>query len=449
MITEKRFLRGAVAMTASVALVLSGCGSDDDDEGSNTTAIGAATTEAPASTSAATEPSVAETTAPVEEQTVTIGILTSETGPASAFYSTMEAAIKARFALAQEEGDLPGVNVEFAVADDQTTPDGNIAAARKLVEQDGADVVLQGGAVTFASLPYLAEQGIPTVACGCDSSEWSNPEYDIAFPWNAAIQDTSIVATTFADFFKSKGVTKLALFAEAGVPAEQVSNDGMKIAAENAGIEVVYENYEIPFTGGNFTAIALDVQNSGADGLFMPNFPTNSLGIVQGVVQAGVDFNAAVLLSGYDQPTLDNPEAREALSNPNVYISLSSRAVGTSDDPAAVRVADALAEHAGVEGIPAIGDNFGWVDADAVVEALKNVLASGDAISPETIRAGLEQVTEYDAGGLFGAPIDLNSGGADHGVNSLPGNCAFFVQVQGETFVEDPENSPHCGEFIE
>src|SRR5579859_4452557 len=70
-------------------------------------------------------------------KTVTLGLLTSLTGPLSAvFGQATVAATQARIALANDKHEIPGVTLKLVVQDDQSTPAGALAATQVLVNQD-------------------------------------------------------------------------------------------------------------------------------------------------------------------------------------------------------------------------------------------------------------------------------------------------------------------------
>jgi branched-chain amino acid transport system substrate-binding protein len=92
---------------------------------------------------------------------IKIGVLLPYTGPFGLYGKPMEAALKARFALADNAVD--GRPVELLFEDEATDPAVAVTKANKLLDQDGvaAIVCCATGAATLAVGPILAERGVP------------------------------------------------------------------------------------------------------------------------------------------------------------------------------------------------------------------------------------------------------------------------------------------------
>jgi branched-chain amino acid transport system substrate-binding protein len=150
-----RFWRRSAIVVAAVALALplAACGSSGDS-GSGSTAADSSSSSS--STSAATED--AATGDPVK-----IGVLLPYTGAFGLYGKPMEAALRARFAAADNSTD--GRKIELVFEDEATDPGIAVTKATKLVEKDGvaAIVCCASGSGTLAVGPVLAEQSIPQI----------------------------------------------------------------------------------------------------------------------------------------------------------------------------------------------------------------------------------------------------------------------------------------------
>lgn len=95
------------------------------------------------------------------DKPIKVGVLLPYTGPFGLYGAPMEAAIKARFQL--DENQVDGREVELLFEDEATDPATAVSKANKLVDQDGVSAVVccATGAATLAVGPILAERGIP------------------------------------------------------------------------------------------------------------------------------------------------------------------------------------------------------------------------------------------------------------------------------------------------
>lgn len=134
-ITSASFLRRpvvvAVGLMATATMVLAGCGSAavSGDKSS--------------------------------DKPLKIGVLLPYTGPFGLYGKPMEAALRARFAVAHNEVD--GRKVQLVFEDEQTDPGVAVSKANKLVDQEhvAAVVCCATGGATLAVGPILAARGIP------------------------------------------------------------------------------------------------------------------------------------------------------------------------------------------------------------------------------------------------------------------------------------------------
>ncbi|MBJ31580.1 MAG: hypothetical protein CL466_09245 [Acidimicrobiaceae bacterium] len=125
------------------------------------------TQEAAADTEPAAEPDVstqeaAADTEPAAEPVV-VGVISSYTGPFGIYGAPMELAMSLRLnAAGAAAGNIP---VETVFEDDGTDPATAVQKATKLIEEDGASIVVccVNAGSTFAVAPILAEMGIPQI----------------------------------------------------------------------------------------------------------------------------------------------------------------------------------------------------------------------------------------------------------------------------------------------
>lgn len=114
-----------------------------------------------------------------QEPTIRIGLLVSLSGSAA---STENEMVRGATLAAEQINATGGIQVgneprrrviELIIADDETTPEGGIAAARWLVEEQNVDVVMGGfsSAVTLASQVPIAEHQVPFLIGGVSTPQ--------------------------------------------------------------------------------------------------------------------------------------------------------------------------------------------------------------------------------------------------------------------------------------
>ncbi|MDO8361519.1 MAG: ABC transporter substrate-binding protein [Actinomycetota bacterium] len=286
--------RFAIASICAFSLVAAAC-SDDETTTTTTAAPGTTTgdTQAPDTTTGDTAGEDTTTTeaAMVADGTeVVIGLVYSETGRSASSYNTVDDVANAWAEWVNTEmGGVGGHPVRIAAADGLSTGEGAAAAARQVVEEEGAvGVIIQDSTAENAIAEYLTTAGIPMIGGTAngrpsDSGEahWPNTYFNTA-PSNPSSAAATMVAA------KAAGVTKFAAAVCAEVPA----------CAEAGGLyTIVGPMVEVEYVGlatvgaadPSYTAPCLDLIGKGAE-----------------IINLGVASNTAVavmeecLLQGYE-----------------------------------------------------------------------------------------------------------------------------------------------------
>jgi ABC-type branched-subunit amino acid transport system substrate-binding protein len=130
---------GTACLTAAVTLLAVGCGSSGSGGGTN--AVGGSSS-----------------------QTVTVGVLTDVTGPASSGNKTFVDGVKAGTFYASRNG----YTIKYVVADTATNPTTALAAAQKLVTQDHVLAVLGESSILFTATNYLTAHNVPVIGVSQD-----------------------------------------------------------------------------------------------------------------------------------------------------------------------------------------------------------------------------------------------------------------------------------------
>jgi ABC-type branched-subunit amino acid transport system substrate-binding protein len=336
-------------------------------------------------------------------------------------------------------GECADTDFEIVRGDDTSSPQGALAAAQKLVQQDDVYAVLPITPFLPAAASYLATQASDTPVLGVSfdaSPQWLDESATNFFSASGSI-DTALVSSTFGDYWTAIGGTKVAVVSPeaGGVAAKAAVQSGVE-----AGLEEGYTNYTLPIGGTDVGAIVLGIKDSGADVAYLSATVDTGFAIVAGLRQAGVEMKSILLPTGYGADLLASEPARQAAQGVSFLTTTPPTELETE---ASQFQADALREYAGSEtGISSFSQNQGWLAADLFLYGLE--AAGCDASQADFIET-LRSSTTWDASGLYQESVDFSELGNLPNVNS-PGNCFYVSTFEGDQFIPDPAASPICGE---
>jgi branched-chain amino acid transport system substrate-binding protein len=370
---------------------------------------------------------------------IKLGVLTSLTGPASSSFTTVEQGVKARLAVENASGGVDGHKLEYVMADDQSTGPGAVAAAQKLIEQDHVYGILENSAFFSAAAATTTKAGVPVAGVSFDAGpEWFDKSATNVFD-AYGYGSFPVAMTTYGNYFKSIGATKVGAIGYAGSPSSSMAAKEALASATAAGLKAGYINTTIPFGGTDVGAIVQKIKSSGTDALLAPVVQSTAYALVKGLQQAGVKMKSVILSTGYGQDVIDDPATRQASTGVDFATVFAPVETGK---PGAQALQAALEKYAGVKGIPSYGEYLGWITADLFISGLK--LAGGNASSQEFISK--LRASTWDGAGLMTptnfADIKPTAGGLDQG------GCIYIVRFNGQKFVPQPGASPACGTVV-
>lgn len=207
-----------------------------------------------------------ETLAGMDDDSITLGISSPQTGPGSS-YGVIARAMDAYYESVNESGGVEfsdGVSREITTVtyDDAYTPDKAAANVRRLVEEDDVFLVhgIVGTGTNVAVRDYLNENEIPQVLADSPSSRWGDVEN---YPWTRGWQPSfQIEAALFADYLQKEvpGATVAVLYQNDAYGAEYL--ESFKRAIEGTDISIVAtEPYQV-----TDATVANQVSNLAASG---------------------------------------------------------------------------------------------------------------------------------------------------------------------------------------
>jgi branched-chain amino acid transport system substrate-binding protein len=431
-----RNVRIMLSAIASVAILLTGCGSSSKSgggsSGGTTTGGGAPSGNTSSDTG-------------VSASTIKVGYITSLTGVASSSYIGADGGARARFDLQNAEGGVNGRKIELVPVDDQSTPAQFLTGVHDLVQNKGVFGILPISSFTFAGASYLNQQGIPVVGSAFDGPEWGQKVYSNMFsfvpPFSTSFSGSNYDYDYYGTFLKKIGVTKLAGVAYGVSPSSQEAIRAIFASAATAGVQNCYSNYSVPFGAVDFTAVGLAIKSKGCDGTV--GGLVDSSNVALSSVERSLGSNSKLwFLQGYDQQTLDSASARSTLNGSYVSTSV----IFDRANPAVATMLDALQKYAGYR--PGSIPNFGtWTSYAAADLFIKGLEMAGKNPTRKSFISNLHTVTSYDANGLLGISLDYAKFGTPD-MFPLTG-CSYFVQLQGDKFVPAVNgNGKVCGNRI-
>ncbi len=367
------------------------------------------------------------------EPTITVGVLTDLTGPASNVSSFVPTGIKAGVGKAAEEG----YNIKYVIADAGTNPAQALSAAQRLVQQDHVFAVIGMTAVLFAASSYLHSQGIPVVGANYDGSEWlTNDNMFSIYGYN----DFTKVNTGIAKVVKLLGGTNLGLIGYGISPSAADTTKADAVAAQDAGLKAGYVNANVPFGSTNVEPLVLAMKAAGIDSFFPVTDTNTGLAAIVGLRQAGVNLKVAFLAEGEGDLLAAGPATEQQAKGvyfPGAYEPVQMNTAATKAFQAALK------KYAGVTAPPSLNQYFSYLSIDGIVQGLK--LAGPNPTQAKFIQAMLG-ITKYDALGLLGNH-PLSFAMADRGQAAGSPLCQYLTRWNGTSFDLVPGADPICGQY--
>jgi len=175
--------------------------------------------------------------------TITIGSIVSATGP-GAFLGQV---IKDGMGLAVEEinaaGGINGRTVKWIPYDAEGQTQKAIAATKRLITRDRCDLIAGGGAmsgIALAMVPMTEASKVPFISTE-GAISIAEPVETHPNTFKSTVDD-SLVMKRLGDFFKKKGITRIAMVHDTS-GFGQAAVGQMKKFAPTAGWEVMYEGF--------------------------------------------------------------------------------------------------------------------------------------------------------------------------------------------------------------
>ncbi len=361
-------------------------------------------------------------------ETLTVGVLSDQSGLASSGNKTALLGAEAGATL----GVADGIHLKFVTGDTESNPSAALNAARALVEQDHVSAVIAVSALTYGAASYLTQQGIPVVGTAEDGSEWiSSKNMFSAF----GFLDETKVGTLYGKLFKQEGVQVVGSIGYSISPSSADAAKNAAASSKAAGLKVGYLNAAFPFGSTNVTPIALAMKAAGVQGFIASVDPNTGFALVTALRNANAPLKVALLPTGYGGDLQQaGPGALQSGQGVYFYTSFEPIEMHT----AATKQLAAALKTVGVTADPTYAEYAGYTSAALLIDALKS---AGPNPSHAAIISALTNVPGFNGAGLFGNLVISMSNRAESDGST---GCIYVTKLEGNGFQLVKNADPVC-----
>ncbi|MGX1675552.1 ABC transporter substrate-binding protein [Streptomyces sp. NPDC055400] len=371
-----------------------------------------------------------------------VGLITTLSGPLAAQFKNVDRDFKARIDKANDEDELGGRRIEAVVVDDQGTPQGNAAAARKLVERDKAVAVAVESPFVSGGARYLARQKVPVVGGPYSGQVWGQRGYENMFGTWGSPDPSSPVYSTYGTYMKQAGAHTVGAFGFGNSPASKVDAESQAKSARAAGLKVGVVDVDAQIGSQDFGPQALAAKDKRVDYVFTAYGAAGSAALLQAAKQSGADVKGGLIVSGYSRAVLGT-DAATALTGVDVSTYYTPQELGSAATKAIVAQ---LKKSGGFADGDYYGfDILGWIAADLAVKGLQ---AAGSDISRASFTSGLRKVKDYDAGGMLPGKVDFTAFGRGTAEGLSADGCVYMLRLEKDAYAMQNGGKPVCGKKI-
>jgi branched-chain amino acid transport system substrate-binding protein len=335
----------------------------------------------------------AQRTPGVTDDTITIGILGSLTGPAAIWGSGNLVAGTMYFAKVNDAGGVHGRKIKWVVEDDGSSPPKGIAAMKKLAGENLFAIFGPStSAVVAAARPAIDASGVPSFISIPSTPRATEPFAKNVFrtgPLNDTLQGY-VVADFVVNHLKAK---RVALLNQSDEYGQRGADSVLKRLKEKHGTApVAHEVFNVSDT--DFTSQVLKVRDAKADALIVYGYIAPSSTIVRQAKQLGVE--AKIIGSNATSSRLYPQVVGDAAVGVLNVITVADLPESPNAPIAKFREEFEKANPALVpQGRPDLTDLLAYGGAMTFVEGLKR---AGRDLTREKFIAALETLKNYETG---------------------------------------------------
>jgi ABC-type branched-subunit amino acid transport system substrate-binding protein len=355
----------------------------------------------------------------VTSNSITVGTISTQTGPISSNFSSLIYGEKAYFDYINAQGGINGrkINYQYAL-DDGGNPSQFTQLANTLINQDHVFAVT-GVATAFFSPNIFVESKTPTYGYNV-TENWNGPPN--LFAAGGSVIYTPAEAPGVAYVARSAKANKVAIVAY-GIASSAAACQAAGTGLQAAGIPVVYTDYKVNYPG---TTVATDVQRMQQAGA---NFVLTCMDVQGNITMARAikqyDLKASQLwLNGNDQQTLDQNQS--LMQDIYFYVAHVPFTAPQSEYPGLKTYLTEMNKYEPKYAFDEVAIQ-GWESASLFAAGVK---AAGSNLTQANVIAQTNKLTAFTAGGLT-TPTNWTTAHTGH----APPYCGAYIQVKGDKYV--------------
>ncbi|MFK0044484.1 ABC transporter substrate-binding protein [Streptomyces sp. NPDC090741] len=364
----------------------------------------------------------------VTADSIKVGGIVSMTSAGGYSKKDTDLGAKARYLRANAEGGINGRKIDYLGAeDDGQDPGKNMAAARKLVQQDKVFAVAPMSSVTFSGADFLEQEKVPTFGWGTLPS-FCGPKYIYGFNGCLVPSPGGTLNQTWPEGIgrlvggaQGKSVAVIANDSDAGKFGIRTFQQGFAAA----GFKVAYAKASVPATAvpSDWSAYVKEILQSNdgkaPDAVVSVMQTPNNIGLFTALKRSGFQG----LLSDptdYDPGLLAKDATKQALDG--VHVLLQFQPFESADPKTAQFKADIKAASGGQEVPLSMHMLTGYMSADLFVSIAQK---AGKELTVESFQAAAQGFS--DTGTLVGDRSEPKGQKDSFG-------CGALVQLRGGAY---------------
>jgi ABC-type branched-subunit amino acid transport system substrate-binding protein len=355
----------------------------------------------------------------VTSKSITVGTISTQTGPISANFSSLIYGEEAYFDYVNANGGINGRKIDLKYTlDDGGNPSQFTQLANTLINQDHVFAVT-GVATAFFTPNIFVESKTPTYGYNV-TENWNGP--DNLFAAGGSVIYTPAEAPGAAYVTRAAKGTKVAIVAY-GIASSAAACQAAGKGLAASGTKVVYTDYKIGYPG---TTVATDVQRmkqAGANMVLTCMDVQGNITMARAIKQYGLK-TAQLWLSGNDQSTLDQNQS--LMQNIYFYVAHVPFTAPQSEYPGLKTYLTAMKKYEPKYAEDEVAIQ-GWESASLFAAGVK---AAGKNLTQANVIAQDNKLTAFTAGGLT-APTNWTTAHTGH----APPYCGAYIQVKGDKYV--------------
>ncbi|HEY3843223.1 MAG TPA: ABC transporter substrate-binding protein [Acidimicrobiales bacterium] len=376
----------------------------------------------------------AASTAPgVTATSITVGSISTQTGPISSNFRSLIYGERAYFDYINAKGGINGRKIAYKYAlDDGGSGSTFNQLAGTLINQDHV-FAITGVATAFFSPNIVAEAKVPTYGYNV-TENWAGPSNLFAAGGSVIYLPPEAAETAYVmNKTKSKSIAIVAY----GIASSNAACAAAAFGLTAAGYKVSYTDLNINYPG---TTVATDVQRmkqAGSDSVLTCMDVQGNITMARAIKQDGLKINQ-FWLNGNDQQTLNQNQS--LMQGVYFYVSHVPFTEPASKYPALKLYLAQMKKYEPQYEFDEVAMQ-GWESAALFAQGVQ---LAGNNLTQANVIAQTNKLTAFTASGLI-PPVNWAKGGHS---GHVPPYCAAYIVVKGDKYVPAANLVPSNKAFV-